>query len=796
MSRIIMLFTLSVLLGVDLIAYANQSESSINFLAGNVEKSPAPLYCGYDDKQWYQKSGADSVGLAKVESQSLYMQADDINGQIKQTHIANGNVVGYKNEQTFFSDWLIYDQDKDYASMGDDIYLTRQYDALQGKWGEYFFDANKGTFTQARAYYGKDNITFTGSQINVQDKNHATIDNGYFTSCNPNDPAWYIKADKITADYQDSSGEAYNAKMYFESVPIFATPYMTFPLGERKSGWLPPVVQGNSTAGFEYAQPYYWNMAPNYDMTITPEIWANQGMMIADEFRFMTANNRGYSYTEQLPFSWGVNSPGTPSYRWYWSESDTYTPFKYFSTGYNYNIVSDPNYFNDFGNFYSVTDNVNLNQSAYAQYAPNWGIASVKVQHYQTLYPYGYQQTVPVYSQYPSAVFNVNPQSLGSGFKGGFLSSYNYFYSDQMQSGQRQVFYPSVTYPIQKSWVSVTPKVGFDTVQYQVGGEIQGYSNLPAGGSALNVPIASLDSSLYFDRPITLNNKSMTQTLEPRLYYLYIPAVNQSNLPVFDTATATYNYNQLFSENQFVGSDRVNAANDVTIGGTSRIISDSTGSELMKFNFGYRYFITTESNSLYGSESMYPQLYLPTPNLIAELTNQWSSTVSTNASFQYDTTQGNIDYGSINAKWSPSSGKVLNAGFSYQYQLPLLFYAYTPGQYFQPLTYENQYAINISGQWPIYQNKLYAVGRANYDFTLSQWLNFVGGLQYNGGCYSISAVYQQYIFNYNQVQQNYMLNFNFRGIGDIGSGDPTGTLNSNISGYQNVYNVLQDQTQY
>lgn len=768
-------------------------ESSLDFLASN-QTEKTPLACGYDDKQWYQKSGPDFFGLTKVESQTLYMQADDINGQNKETHVAQGNVVGYKGNQTFITDWLIYDQPKDHLSMGDNVYLTRQYDAVQGKWGDYFLDLNKGTFTQARAYYGKENLSFTGQQINVLDKQHAVIESGYATSCNPNDPAWYIKADQIKVDYADSQGQAKNGTMYFESIPIFSSPYLTFPLGERRSGWLTPTIGGTSTSGFMVSEPYYWNMAPNYDMTITPEIWANQGIMLTDQFRYMTESNTGSIYTEQLPYSWGSPEQGVSSYRWYWSLTDTYKPFKDFTMGYDYNRVSDNNYFNDFGNFYSVTDNVNLDQSAYLKYAPQWGLASISVQNYQTLYPYGYANTIPIYAQYPAINFNVNPQDLGLGFKGNLTSSYSYFYSPDMQSGQRTVIYPSVTYPMQKPWGYLTPKVGFNTTNYNVG-DNPGYAN-SAGQYALNLPIASIDGSLYFDQSTSVGKGSVTQTFEPRIYYLYIPAVNQSNLPDFDTATATYNYNQLFSENQFVGSDRINAANDITIGGTSRLINDANGNEFMKFNYGYKYYINQESNSLYGSYSQYPQLYLPTPNLIGELTNQWNKQVSSFATFQYDTTQGNIDYYAVNMKWNPDVGKVLNAGFSYQYQLPLLYYGYTPGQSFQPVSYENQYAFNLSGQWPIYMNKVYALGRANYDFTRQMLLNLVGGLEYNGGCYTISAVYEQFVFNYNQSQQTYMLNFNFKGIGNVGSGDPSNDLSTNIPGYQPIYSILQNQTQY
>ncbi|MEN9946559.1 MAG: hypothetical protein RLZZ293_945, partial [Pseudomonadota bacterium] len=588
-----------------------------------------------------------------------------------------------------------------------------------------------------------------------------------------------------------SEGTARNAVMYFESVPIFASPYLTFPLGERKSGWLTPSIGGTNTSGFMFAEPYYWNMAPNYDMTITPKFWARQGLMLTDQFRYLTNDNSGIIYTEQVPAASGGNdSPNTAnSYRYYWSLQDTYTPFKNVTMGYDYNTVSDNNYFNDFGNFYSVTDNVNLDRSIYAQYKPDWGLASIKFQNYQTLYPFGYTTTIPIYSSYPAINFNVNEQNLAWGSKWNLVSQYTNFQSPSMQSGQRTILYPSIDYPLKSTWGYVTPKFGYNYSYYNM----DDAPNTSGTGGQIErgIAITSVDSGLYFDRPLNLVGNNLTQTFEPRLYYLYIPAQNQADIPLFDTANASYNVDQLFSENRFSGFDRINMANDITLGGTTRILNDSTGAELMKFSAGYRYFITPENNFLYGNTTQDAQLFLPAPNLIGELTNNWTDLFTTTATIQYDTTYGNIDAWTAGMKFNPDDGKVISLNYTYQYDLPLLFYAYTPGQSFNPVTYSNQYAGNIGIQWPIYNN-IYAVGKTNYDFTLGRWLNILSGVEYNGGCYTVSLVYEQFLFNYNQTQKNYLLNFSFKGIGNVGSGNPTDDLKLNVPGYMPVNQLQQN----
>jgi LPS-assembly protein len=507
--------------------------------------------------------------------------------------------------------------------------------------------------------------------------------------------------------------------------------------------------------------------------------------MVSDQFRYMTESNVGSIYTEQVPYNWGTTVPN--SYRYYWSLNDTYSPYSQVQMGYKYNVVSDSNYFNDFGNFYSVTDNVNLEQSVFANYNPTWGNAGVKLLNYQTLQPYGYASTVPIYSSYPAVNFNVKPQDIGDGFKGGLTSNYTYFYSPAMQSGQRLYLYPSVTYPMQTTWGYSTPKIGYNYTYYDLG-ETPNIS-----GTAMQVqralPVVSLDNGLYFDRPMQLGGGgNFTQTLEPRLYYLYIPQNNQSEIPTFDTATATYNYNQLFSENRFSGFDRINSANDVTIGGTTRILNDANGFELMNFSAGYRYYITEQNNFLYGNQTQYAQLFLPNPNLIAELNNNWTRKFSTSATFQYSTVYNTIDAYSAGFKYNPEDYKVINARFRYQYQLPLFFYGWMPGQALTSngATFENQYALDVSGQWPIYDNKLFAVGRSNYDFTMGQFLNLVGGVEYNGGCWTVSAVYEQFTFNVNQTQIGYFLQFSLKGIGGVGTGDPTSDLKTNVPGYMPI----------
>jgi len=777
---------------------ANQvGSSSLDKLMNESVSFPS---CTDKDFYWYQQSGPDSVAITPVESNAAVIQADKITGQNGDAHYASGNVVGYKNDKTIVSDWLIYDQKKAHVT-GGNVVMTRQYDVVQGKWLDYYLDLDSGTIKNASVLQPKTDMYASGEQVNVFDKKHYQIESAFMTTCDPNDPAWHITAREANFDYQNSMGNARSGNFYVESTPVAALPYFTFPLGERKSGFLIPVFGGStSTSGGSTGSgsgsvnpgayvgiPYYWNMAPDYDMTITPEIYSGAGFFVSDQFRYMNQSGNGELYTEQVPNQWNNGE-----YRYFYHFLGT-QKFESLTVNYAYNKVSDNNYFVAFGNSDSVANNINLDQSISATYQPSWGMVGLKVESFQTLQPEGVnQQVVQIYATLPQFNFNVNPIALGNTpFKMDLVSQYTNFQSPtpSMQSGQRAIFYPSLTMPLKNAWGFITPKVGYDYSNYS----LAPYSGIAqVGYSDVNrsVPITSLDSGLIFERPITLGNSNYVQTLEPRLYYLYVPGVNQANLPLFDTSPATYNLNQLYSENRFSGFDRINMANDLTMGISSKLIDDNTGVEFANWGAAYRYYITPENNFLYGSYNQFQELFLPQPNVIAELGNNWSKVLSSNASVQYSTQYQTVDQYALQLRFAPGDYKVLNARFAYQYQQPLLYYAYVPGAAFTPAAYENQYALDISGQWPLVSNRWFAEGRLNYDFTAGVLMNGVAGLEYNGGCWGLHAVVENYITNINQSTTAYYLVLELKGIGNLGpNGDPTSDLKFNIPGYLPTMNT-------
>lgn len=718
---------------------------------------------------------------SNINSKVAVITADKSTGKKNGVFLLQGNVVAYKDDKIIISDWLTYDQNNSHI-VGQNVLLYRHYNQIRGNWVDYYFNLDNGYVLEAEAKDYKSNMTARSEKLDIINNKKFVMDNSYFTSCKIDSPDWHISADKLTFDYQDYQGTARNSVFYIKDIPVFYTPYLQFPLGQRRSGLLTPEL-GGQTAGYFIGIPFYWNMATNYDMTITPRVYFSRGVMLSDSFRYLNDNGFGDIYTEQVWQNQG------PNYRYYWHlKDDHYLTDDKWGIGYDYSVVSDDNYFVDYGNFNTTLNNINLLRSAYLKYLPSWGNFDIRVQGYQTLFPSNQPLSQYIYSVLPQINFNINDFGNDTNnLKFNLVSQYSNFSTEllssgynSLQNGQRMVIYPSLSWLKENSWGYIKPKIGLHDTHY----ELQPYPQFQNNYNEINrlLPIVSIDTGVSFDKELELNSVNYISTLEPRLYYLYIPQTNQSNIPVFDTAVASPNLMQLFNENIFSGFDRINSANNLTLGLSSRLINSIKGDELYNFGIGYRYYITSNNNLLYGSYNQFGQLYQPTPNFITELTNNWTNKISTISSFQYDSVFNNIDAYSFQIKYNPENHKIFNARFNYQYQLPVFYYAWSIGQNYAPLFIENQYAIDISGQWPLFSQHWLIDARTNYDFTRSQFLNALGGIEYNAGCWSLSAIYQQYLINLSQYNQAYFIQFNLGGFTSIGT-DPTQQLQLNIPGY-------------
>jgi len=585
-----------------------------------------------------------------------------------------------------------------------------------------------------------------------------------YTTCAADVDDWYIKASEISLNDYTDSGTAKNAHIEFKGVPILYTPWISFSFNEqRKSGFLAPTVGSTSRSGFEVLAPYYWNIAPNMDATLAVRELSKRGIQLQGEFRYLEEKFSGISNVEYLPTDDLTNET-----RYYANLKHKHNLGNGWSAGYSLEKVSDDQYFSELSTRIVTTSRVNLPQQFNVDYVDDTWRFNALAQKFQTLttdpnsYPYErLPQMTLIGNKYYGDVntklytqlvaFDTNnsaPQSL----------------IDSRPTGTRATAYPSISISLAKPYGYVTPKFGIHHTNYSLNNIS---SNLDSQQRTL--PIFSVDSGLYFDRDFKIANRGYSQTVEPRLYYVYIPNRNQDDIPIFDTSLSDLNFSSLFSENQFVGNDRINNANQVSFALTTRFIESSSGAQRLSASIGQRYYFADQKVTLPGVEARKNNSSDILMGVSGQLKNSWII----DALWQYNTDNSKSVRSTVSGRYNPEPGKVLNLSYSYR-----------------------QNSIDqsdVSAQWPLGKG-WYGIGRANYSFRESRVIETIGGLEYDAGCWQARSVIQR--VSTATANANYALFFQLElgGIASIGA-NPLKVIQRNIPGYVSTGLIPETQQQ-
>ncbi|MFN4236317.1 MAG: LPS-assembly protein LptD [Vogesella sp.] len=698
---------------------------------------------------------------------SLRVEADKIDGQMNQVLKAEGQVRAERDGQTFEADWLEYYVDKQYVRAGQRAVMRQAGSTVEGDNLESYLDQDTGSADNAAFSFKDNGRTLRGNaeRLTMQGKGKYQLQGSRANTCDPNDDSWYLKAGTIDLDYGRNIGVARHARVEFQGVPILYTPWIDFPLdGNRKSGLLFPTVKTGSD-GLQLAVPYYWNIAPNYDATITPTYMEQRGTMLGLEGRYLQADYQGKLSTEQLD----DRQLGKKRHLWQFSHQQTINPALGFSL--NGTTVSDSDYFKDFGDRNSAAANVNLERVATLSYNPGWASFTVKAQRYQTLQDSTGSVDEP-YARLPQ-IIATSSQQLGS-LRVNLESELTRFSHGKKQEGVRSVLYPSVSWALEQPWGFVRPKLGLHYTQYQ----LDSYGSQAARTLNRSLPVTSVDSGLVFEREDSLHGRSMTQTLEPRLYYVYIPSKDQSALPNFDTSENDFNFAQLFTENRFSGYDRINAANQVTAAVTSRMLDKENGQERLRLAIGQRFYLNKRDTSLSGSTTQRSQggsdLLL---TLGSDLTQAWRM----DGSYQYNQTLSKTERYNIQLRYNPAAGKTLSV--RYRYGRDEIVGSSTQRDALRQ--------VDIAGQWPLAQ-RWYAVARQNYSLRDRKPLEQLLGLEYNQGCWSTRLVGQRYVTDLTKTKNAVFLQLELKDLSSLGS-NPMDTLRLAIPGYSKINETADTQ---
>ena len=691
------------------------------------------------------------------EALPIFIEAESIEGQDEEKITAEGSAVLRRRGQAVFADRLTYLLSEDEIEAEGNVRLEQRGDSLQGPKLKVNIERETGYFDSPELMLQQNQSRGSAFKLFFEGPQQYRLEQANYTTCPVGNDDWYLRARDLKIDEVNNVGVARDASIVFKGATILYTPWIDFPTGnQRKSGFLPPTMGNTSNNGFEFMLPYYWNIAPNYDATLSARALSKRGALFGSEFRYLMPTSSGRDQVDLLPDD-QIDNDKT-RYALLFQHSQTWG--NGLSGSVNYQRVSDDSYFRDLSTRIAFTSQVNLPQEGTLSYSQPWWNATLHALGYQTLQQPAAPITPP-YQPLPQLTYNAARQNVG-GFDLSLTSQYTNFNHASLINGQRLIVYPSISYPLQNSYAYFTPKIGVNFSHYAYSQSI-----IATPDTNRVLPISSIETGLIFERATSFFGQNLTQTLEPQLYYLNIPFREQSQFPVFDSAQADVNYGRIFTENVFSGGDRINNANQLTVGIRSRLLSDN-GDERLRFNLGQRLLIgqqrvsldSTVPNSLTAGASTTPSVDT-TSDIIASLSGRITPKLLADSSLEYHPSSSTGQKYSVGTRYQPEPGKVINLGYRF--------------------IRDSIEQTDISAQWKL-SGGWYGVGRFNYSIRDTTTLEGLLGVEYNSCCWTLRFVVHRLTTATSAVTTGVFLQLELNGLSKLGS-NPLTVLRRDIPGY-------------
>ncbi len=707
------------------------------------------------------------------EDLPTFIAAEKIVGKNDVEVVAEGGVEMRKRNSILLAERLTYRQASNEVEAAGDVRLSRDGDRISGPQMQMKLDDSTGFFehpsysirriktgsaatlwtgTEERASSELTTGSGAASRIEFEGEGRYRMQDATYSTCAPvagKSPDWFARTADLRLDYDAEQGTARDATLYFLGAPILYSPWLSFSLNnERKSGLLPPTVGSTSQGGVEFTQPFYWNIAPNMYATIAPRVMSKRGTLWKTEYRYLQDTYSGNFQGQYLPDDKLVHRR-----RHAYAFNHAHSLGGGFAASLSLNNASDGTYFSDLGSGSSTIAQTNLLRQGTLSYSGGWWSAHLLAQSYQTLQDPALPPVAEPYRRLPQLAVDAGRGDLPLGFNFSFRGEHVNFRHPTQVQGRRFTLYPQLSLPLQTEVLSLTPKIGLHSTSYSLNRQTVGAPER----LAREVPIFSLDSSVTFERDLSWMGNPLTQTLEPRIYYLYVPERDQRQFPVFDSALTDFNFAQIFGENRYGGGDRIGDANQATAMLTSRLLDPQTGAETLRAAFGQRFYFDTQRVGLPG-ETM--RLDRQT-DFLASLSGRVLPKTYADIGIQYNPRLDRIDRLNVGGRYQPEIGKVLNAG-----------YRYSRDQLGQ---------IDISGQWPL-AGGWHAVGRFNYSTKDGRMIESVAGLEFDGGCWVGRVVLQRLATQTQNSNTALFFQLELNGFTKVGS-NPLDMLRRSVPGY-------------
>ncbi|HMH29924.1 MAG TPA: LPS assembly protein LptD [Steroidobacteraceae bacterium] len=708
-------------------------------------------------------------GIAADDHQ-IHIEANDAVLSIAEgTTVLNGRVTVTQDLRSVSADSVTYDFNADKLNVKGKVDFLDPKLRVRSDSGSYE-TAGAANFNEAFFQLMDRNGRGFAKDINVNPDGKVALDHVHYTSCPVGNEDWSLNASQISLDTKLQEGVAHHVTMRFKDVPVFYTPYISFPLGdERKSGVLFPSFGHSGSNGFDVEVPYYFNLAPNYDLTVTPAVLTARGEQLAENFRYLTASSHGYLDATFLPNDKQLHEDR--SYLHYSDVTDIQHGLR-FDT--DITSVSDSNYFQSFAVGTEQTSVTYLERRADVLYYDDAWRIRAQLQNFQTI------DTSVVDSERPySRVPRVQATALypieNSNFEFAFDSEAVNFLRGVGPTGLRLNLSPEIRWSSRGPGYFFEPAIGYDFTQYDLHDAGLGLPSTPTRA----LPYARVDTGLVFEREAGSQGQR-TQTLEPRLVYSYVPYRNQDELPIFDSGLPDLNLTELFRTNRYVGSDRIGDANQVALAVTTRLFDTVSGTQYLSATVGQiRYFsiprVGLPSDALNPAAALlgqnvpivnplelpgdalliargqpfvpyYPgepisalnrygltqtqQLNSQTPgafpasDIVAEVVLTGYKHLGVNLDYQWNPYTSQTEKSEISVQYRPDPSRVINIG--YRFQEGIL------------KQWDGSFAWPIAEHWN-------TVGRWVYSLQDRQTIEQVAGFEYKSCCYKVQLVQRRYL---------------------------------------------------
>ena len=715
-----------------------------------------------------------------------FISAEHLFGRPDLETVLEGRAELRRGDLVIKADRLEYDQPSDLAKASGNVLINRAGNVYEGPLLELKLDSFEGFFNQPRYYFLRNDAHGDADRVDFLDEQRAVIHNATFTTCRrlPGPswlPDWILRAASISLDTEEDVGLAKNAVLSFKGVPLLPIPYLSFPLSDkRKSGVMPPTLGLDNVNGAEVSVPYYWNIAPNRDATFTPTLMSKRGLNLGSEFRYLEAN-----YAGQLRLDWMPSDQLRDSSRWSLAYAHQAllqnSGTQRFTAGgmalnLNLNRVSDDNYWRDFTRVSttSLTQRLLTNDASLSWTEGNFS-NSVRTLKWQTLQDVSAPITPP-FDRLPQLATRYARSNVG-GFDYSVGADYTRFQAERsltLQPNGQRVF---SMLQLSRPWLSaagfVTPKLQLHVSNYQFDAPLRN----GAMAASRVVPTLSVDSGLVFERDARYFGMNFRQTLEPRAFYVNTPYRDQSLLPNYDSGAHDFNFATIYTDNAFVGNDRISDSNLLTLGVSTRLLEPDTGAQVARFGLAQRLRFRNQNVTLLPSDA--PVVDRISDVLLGAAVN-WDPKWTLDSTVQFNPTTKQSVRATIGARYSAGHYRTVTAAYRYQR--------------------DASEQLDIGWQWPLNDlwgergqelgagrgqgaGRWYSVGRLNYSMKESKLVDAVIGFEYDAGCWLGRVVLEQLQTSSASANQRIMFQLEFIGLTRLGV-NPLKSLKDNIPGYQ------------